>query len=281
MEADICLLLAAERSGTHLLRSLLANARGVVAPGEICNATVPQNRNAPTSFFRFRKQSCLEDPELFFPTEPVQRRLLDSFVDSLRSSYPGNALVVLDVKYAHVHNFNFFWWDPLEIPYLLQYAKRKPLKILHLVRNKVYRTAISGFYAHKTGVWRAKSEDQTKQIRISIDPSRLQSKAVLLARTIARFNSWLSRCPHLQISYEALTEDRSATLQLLQRYLELEHEISDSPGFVKTTPPLEEFVENYPEIVPLVDVDWTEIAKSSRKRRVVRPRLDPANGPHS
>jgi hypothetical protein len=211
----------------------------------------------------------------------VQRKLLDSFVDFLRSSYAGKALIVLDVKYAHVHNFNFFWWDPLESPYLLQYAKKKPLKILHLVRRKVYRTAISGFYAHETGVWRAKSEDQTKQIRLSIDPSRLQRKAVLLARTVARFDDWLSRCPHLQISYEALTEDRSATLQLLQRYLELEHEISDSPGFVKTTPPLEEFVENYREIVPLVDLDWTEIAKSTRKRRVVQPHLESATEPHN
>jgi LPS sulfotransferase NodH len=280
MKADICLLLAAERSGTHLLRSLLANVRGVVAPGEICNATVPQNRNARTSYFRFRKQACLEDPELFFPTEPAHRRLLDSFVDFLRSSHAGKALVVLDIKYAHVHNFNSFWCEPLETPYLLKYAKRKPLKILHLVRRKVYRTTISDFYAHKTGVWRAKSDDQTKQISISVDPSRLQSKAVLLARTIARFDSWLSRCPHLQISYEALTEDRPATLQLLQRYLELKHEISDNPGFVKTTPPLEDFVENYREIAPLVDLDWTEIAKSTRKRKVVRPNLDAASGPH-
>ena len=69
---------------------------------------------------------------------------------------------------------------------------------------------------------------------------------------------------------EALTEDRPATLQLLQRYLELEDEISDSPAFVKTTPPLQDFIENYQKILPLVDLDWTEIAKSAPKRRILR-----------
>src|SRR5947207_4090115 len=265
MNADICLLLAAERSGTHLLRSLLANARSVVAPGEICNATVPQNRDAKSSFFRYKQQACLEDHELFFPTEPVQRKLLDGFIDFLCSTYRDKALVVLDVKYAHVHNFNFFWWDPLDRPYLIQYAKRRPLKIVHLVRRKVYRTAISGFYANETGVWRAKSEEETRQIKISVDPKRLEKKAVLLARTIARFVGWLSRCPHLQIDYEDLTENREPVLRSLQSYLGLKHDIVDRPGFVKTTPPLEDTVENFHDIASLIDLDWKKLSGAGKR----------------
>lgn len=267
MATDICLLLAVERSGTHLLRSLLGNVRGVVAPGEVCNATVPQNRNAKTSYFRYRQQAYLENPELFFPTEPVQRKFLDGYMDSLRSSYPGKKLVVLDVKYAHVHNFNFFWWDPLEKPYLIQYAKRQRLKILHLVRRKVYRTAISGFYAGETGIWRAKSEEETRQIRITVDLEKLQKKALGIARTIARFEDWLSGSPHLQVDYEDLTENREHVLESLQSYLGLKHEIVDEPGFVKTTPPLEETIENYDEIESFLDLERQSVFPARKSRR--------------
>jgi LPS sulfotransferase NodH len=261
---EICLLLAAERSGTHLLRSLLANVRGVAAPGEICNATVAENRTAKASFFRYRQQACLEDPEFFFATEPTQRKLLDGFIGHLRSAYGGKALVVLDVKYAHVHNFNSFWWDPLDSPYLLQYAKRNRLKIVHLIRREVYRTAISGFYANETGVWRARSEQETRQIRIAVDPDKLQKKASLVARTIGRFDDWLSRVPHLQIDYEDLLENREAVLRSLQSYLGLKHEIADRPGFVKTTPPLEDSVENFSEIEPLLGLDWKSVSRARK-----------------
>jgi|SRR5579871_275401 len=269
MGPEVCLLLAVERSGTHLLRSLLANVRGVVAPGEICNATIPHNRSAKTSFFHYREEACRNDSEFFFPTEPVQRRLLDGFVDSLRANHSGKRLIVLDVKYAHVHNFNFFWWDPLEKPYLIQYAKRKRLKVLHLVRRKVYRTAISGFYASESGVWRAKSQEDTKQIRIAVDAERLEKKARAIARCIARFEDWLSACPHLQIDYEDLLEKRDSTLESLQTYLKLKQAIADEPGFVKTTPPLEDTIENFAEIEPLLDRNWKDLARKGKgnKRR--------------
>lgn len=267
----ICLLLAAERSGTHLLRSLLANVRGVAAPGEISNASIPESRTARASFFRYRQEAFLADPEFLFPTEPVQRKLLDGFIGQMRSAYHGRALLVLDVKYAHVHNFNFFWWDPLDTPYLLQYAKRNRLKIVHLIRREVYRTAISGFYASETGVWRARSEEDTRQIRIVVNPDRLQRKAGLVARTIHRFDEWLRRVPHLQIDYEDLVENREAVLRSLQSYLELKHEIADQPGFVKTTPPLEESIENFSEIEPLLGLDWKSVSRERKPRR--RPEM--------
>jgi len=272
-EPDICLLLAAERSGTHLLRSLLANVNGVAAPAEICNATVPNNRSAKSSFFAYRKQALLSDPELFFPTEPVQRQFLDGFLAHIRGENPKRSLVVLDIKYAHVHNFNFFWWDPLETPYLLQYAKWKRLKVLHLVRSKVYRTAISGFYAHQTGVWRAKTEQETRQIRITIDPQRLEKKAQSLARTIERFEAWLSHCPHHHISYESLSDNRAETLQRLGEYLGLAEPIADDPGFVRTTPVLEESIENFSAIESLVDLDWTVVSKPVRRAKLSAQRL--------
>ncbi|HEX3429328.1 MAG TPA: sulfotransferase [Rhizomicrobium sp.] len=274
MGAEVCLLLAVERSGTHLLRSLLGNVRAVVAPGEVCNATIPHNRTANSSFFRYREQACLADHELFFPTEPVHRRLLDGYLDFLRSSYAGKKLIVLDVKYAHVHNFNFFWWDPLEKPYLVQYAKRNGLKVLHLVRRKVYRTAISGFYANESGVWRAKSEHETKLIRIAVDRERLEKKARAIARSIARFEDWLSDCPHLEIAYEELTENRDASLASLQSYLGLKHPIADAPGFVKTTPPLEETIENFGEIESLLDLDWRDLRIGRRDKRRRQARHD-------
>src|SRR5436305_3715418 len=106
MNAQICLLLAAERSGTHLLRSILSTAPGVVAPGEICNAAQQPSGTGKLSFLSFRERICRSDSQFFFPSLPVQKTLMDRYCDFVRRSNKSSTIVVLDVKYSHVHNFN-------------------------------------------------------------------------------------------------------------------------------------------------------------------------------
>ncbi|HEY3776702.1 MAG TPA: sulfotransferase [Rhizomicrobium sp.] len=259
MAAEICLLLAAERSGTHLLRSLLANIPGVVAPAEVCNVSAAGARRARAGFHRFRRLLCEENPDFYFPTEPAQSEMLDRYFTFLRAEFPRSTMIVVDVKYSHVHNFNFYWWDLSERPYLLEFARKRHIKIIHLVRRKAYRTAISTIYASHSGVWRARAQEDLKDLRITVDLRKLERKAVRLARAIGQFEYWLGACPAFQITYEELTGQSEAELGKLQNFLELPARIENRPGFIRTTPSLETSIENFEEIAPLIDLDWRQL----------------------
>src|SRR5579872_2161765 len=63
MVAEVAILLAAERSGTNLFRSILSNTPGVSALPEVCNGTVAGR----LSFLKFREQASLQNPGNFYP----------------------------------------------------------------------------------------------------------------------------------------------------------------------------------------------------------------------
>ena len=258
MDTQICLLLAAERSGTHLLRSMLSTVPEVAAPGEICNAAQDPAGAGKLSFLKFRECACRADSQFFYPSLAAQETLLDRYCDFVRRN-TGNSMVVLDVKYSHVLNFNAFWWDYLEAPFLLQYARKHRFKIIHLVRRKVYRTAVSGLYAQVSGVWRAQSSDQLNAVQITVDRRKLDKRARQIVHQISLFEKWLHRCDFIDVTYEDLTAAPENSLSRLREFLGLRTGFSSSPGFIKTTPPLEEAVLNLSEISELLDLDWSDV----------------------
>jgi len=259
MSTDVVLLLAAERSGTHLLRSMLAANGDIAAPGEVCNAASEDIRTALTSFLRFRERACLADPDYFYPTVPVQMRLLDAYFARVREVHGRKPLSVLDIKYAHIHNFNAFWWDAISSPLLIDYARQHEMKIVHLVRERPYQTVISDMYARQSGVWRTKSSSELSAMKIAIEPARLEARTRLLVETIGTFEHWLRGCAVSRITYEALTRDAPACLASLAEFLELSEPIPARSGFLKTTPPYRDAIENYGEIAHLIDVDLARL----------------------
>jgi len=253
---EVCLLLANERSGTHFLRSLLNKVPTIAAAhGEIANAAWDGNRTSPLSFFRFREQASIADRRFFYPTPLVQRELLDNYFSHVVLLHPGNQSIVLDVKYSHVHNFNAFWWDVNSRPLLLQYAFERNFRIIHLIRKKPYQTVVSDFYAMASGVWQTKSKDELPSLRVNIDRRKLQERTIQLVKSIAAFRRWLQGCRVATIEYEGLTGNTNRTLAQLQKFLGLDNPIPPHSDQLRTTPPYEEAIENFPEIADLIEKD--------------------------
>lgn len=263
MTTQICLLFAAERSGTHLLRSILGKAPGVLAPGEVANVRALSSRTEETSFLKFRKERWLSAPENFFATSEMQGALLDNYFDHIRNTYAAQKYVVLDVKYSHVHNFNAGWWDPSSRPFLIEYARERRIKAIHLVRTKVYRTAISQLYTQESGVWRAESEAAVKTVQTEIARARLERRARAIAHSIFLFERWLSQCDQMKIIYEVLSASRAPALAALKDFLGLEEDFQAEPKFVRTTPPYDQSITNYKEIADLVDVRLAQFRQTS------------------
>ncbi len=260
VNTDICFLLATERSGTHLLRSFLNKMPDVTSPGEICNVGSSDIRSSDFSYLKFRAEACRNNPDFLYPTVNSQTTLLDEYLSLVKAVDRKRRLLVLDVKYSHVHNFNAFWWDMVSRPFLLDYVLKRKIKIIHLVRENVYQTAVSDIYAEKSGVWRAFRAEDLRKITISVGRDELTRKVRRLARNIALFEDWLAGLAHVRITYEELTSDTARCLNRVFEYLEITGDIPPEPGVLKTTPPYDQAIANLDEIADLLDLKLIDLS---------------------
>jgi hypothetical protein len=122
-------------------------------------------------------------------------------------------------------------------------------------------------------VWRARSPEELKHVQITASRRKLDKRAKQIVHQIELFERWLHRCEGIEITYEDLTEDTDPLLGRLREFLALESKFENSPGFLKTTPPLEEVILNLNEISDVLDLDWRD-AHTLLARRRTPPRDD-------
>jgi LPS sulfotransferase NodH len=256
--AELYILLAEQRSGTAFLKSMLSNAPGIATTGEICNPDLA-NRKSPASFLKFRANASIADEKFFYPTTEVQTELLDNYFNFVRSSLSHARHVVLDVKYSHVYNFHPCWWSVGSRPFLLDYAIRRRIRFIHLVREKPYQTAISNFYALGAKVWHVRNGEAVPSTKIKVDRTELQRRAADVANTVGLFTGWLNGAKQIRISYEALAEQTERTLAVLRDFCGLNVDIPAQSEYVKSTPPYEQVIENFGEIADLMDLDLQSV----------------------
>jgi hypothetical protein len=257
-KAKLFVLLAAERSGTHLFRSILTTNRAAFAPGEVANAGASVPPKSETNFFLFRKQAMLANEALFIPSVPSNQAIVAGFFDKFAATAAarGSKAAVCDIKYAHMVNFAGGWWDMMSRPFLIEWARRRDVHFLHLIRRRVTETCLSNLYAHHTGVWRTKSAAELKVSPMRVDRARLQQDVRRISRVIGLVRDWLAPCRHQEIYYEDLLDGASPSWVRMRALLG--HPIpAIRSDFLKTTPPLAEVIENYDDIA---DQLHTEIA---------------------
>lgn len=255
-----------------MLRSLLETVPGVLAPAEICNANSSGIRSDPSSYLRFRAQACAANADYFYPVMGTQLQLLDEYMAYLGRTLPDATWIVLDVKYSHVHNFNGAWWDFVSPPFLLEYARKRTIPVIHLVRENVYQTGISNIYAQKSGVWSARHAEDVPRTVIKIPRRLLERRVARLVRTIHQFEEWLSEYRHLRINYESLVASPAEVVMQIGAHLGFRGETLPTSAFVRTTPPYEEAVENFEELKHLVGITLREIKHDQREPRTRRRR---------
>ena len=86
----------------------------------------------------------------------------------------------------------------LFVRFYLEYVCKNQIKVIHLVRERPYRTVISSMYARKSGVWRTQSPSDIRLLKIRIERARLQEAALRLVKAINLFTEWLEACKTLK-----------------------------------------------------------------------------------
>jgi len=255
---QICILLAHQRSGTHFLRSMMGNAAGVAALGEICNPD-RANQRAGFSFLTFRADASMADQRFFYPTTEVQTELLDNYMAFLCRAFAPARHVILDVKYSHIYVFQPCWWSIISRPFFLHYAIERGIKFIHLVREKPYHTAISNLYALNSKKWQVRSGEELPSAKITVDRAALQDRAVNIAKSVSLCSEWLIGADQIRMSYEALVCQPAETLRNLRDFLGLKVDIPPRSEFIRMTPRYEEAIANFGEIADLLDLDLTTV----------------------
>jgi hypothetical protein len=251
--ANVIILLSHERSGSHLLGEYLNSLENVKVYDEVCNPDAIKPLKERASFFRFRYEAVQADPSLSLePTIEKHAAFVRSYFEYL-ASLRSEQTIVIDIKYGHVHNFEWCWWPILERPLLLRLCESANFGVLHLFRNNVVEAVASAMIADKTKVWHsweASSQGGSKTIKLPAQIVARQAK--LLERQNNWFKGWIGKNRKLSVTYEALAaklgQDADFDSQLAE-FVGGKRRESFSPRHQKVTRPLPEVIENYADVV--------------------------------
>lgn len=252
---SVVVLLSAERSGTHYLRSMLHNTGFFHAPGEVANANIGDANADESFFFKFSFDFAKENGPAEAHSPAGIQRLMDEYIDLLDSiSARENRIFLCDIKYSHVHNFNHFWWDAEQRPFLIDFLEYRNIPIIHLVREYVGNTAFSGIYAQHTQVWNTVNADEVKRVQIYVQAEEMDSEIIRISKSINTYTKWLGSVNNIvNVKYEDIVDDPSKSLKQIMKRFNLEAPEIQGSDFCKVTGRYSDIVENFDEVKDLLE----------------------------
>ena len=251
----LTILLSHERSGSHFLGEFIARLRNVEMLDEVGNPHAMVPGESPPSFFGFKHEYLLKNPDLMLrPTRDRQAAFVSDYFDHLTGLRPTKQGVVVDIKYGHVQLFEKNWWPIFERPFLFNVAEECGVRILHLYRSNVVEATASSMIADARGVWHSwqKKDDATLPKTFTLDPKHLTQKARLLEFQIRWFQAtFIGNCERMTVTYEQLVAELGVEKSLgkdIARFVGGATGDAYEPRHQKVTPPLYEVIENYQEV---------------------------------
>ncbi|MBV8978795.1 MAG: hypothetical protein JOZ13_15595 [Alphaproteobacteria bacterium] len=250
--SKIFLLLSHERSGSHLVGDYIGSLDNYRMVDEVCNPNAVRPAKHAESFHRFKYDYLIRDPA--FMLEPSVERLnefLAGFFDHLARLRATHDIVV-DIKYGHVQNFEWWWCPPLVRPFLFNFCQNRNIGLLHLYRSNVVEATVSAMIADKRKVWHSwqagAEADGAK--RFALPAAEVVRRAKLLQGQTQLFKDWTIGTRKLEFTYEYISPllDAGAVedggigefLGAASAKFKLRHQ--------KVTPPLQAVVENFDEL---------------------------------
>lgn len=206
--ADLTILLAHERSGSHLLGEVISSFGNVWVFDEVCNADAIRPDRDPASFHRFRRDWLNANAEAPAGFEP-QIRFVDDYFAHL-AGLGGGRPTVVQIKYGHIHHFEAMWWPIFRQPFLFGHLERRDIGLIHLWREDVARAAISDQVAKARRLWKVVEGgvDPETLAPVTLDAAAVVEDARLLARQQACISGeWIGGARVYEVTYEGLVED--------------------------------------------------------------------------
>lgn len=231
-------IVGTQRSGTTVLRSVLGTHPKVTSFGEVF---LPRHVDLEECFYYFRNKKQQDDPEW----EPDPTVLLREFLEYL-ANRAGTPHVVFDCKYQFIREPLLPGSAPLHV--LLH---QEGVRMIHLVRENVLATYVSGLLSGRTKVWATEHPEEIPDRTVEVPVGDLVEKLTGRLNEINGFRQILEPYAPLTLTYEYLFVGGRVpqdTLEAIASHLGVENEFVATPDYKKIGLPLHMAIRNYPSV---------------------------------
>ncbi len=205
------MLLATQRSGTHMLRSLLATGADLQVLPEVFHgrpgATFRMPHGLPR-FFEFVEAGS--GPDCGRGNPEAGPALVSSYLDQLAEAAPaGCRAQVMDIKYNSLHHAEGAWSTPSSPPRMLWILKQRGSALLHLVREDVVALTCSQVRADATGVFVLLDPECPSAPPVRCEPGEFLERLRRNRDDRRVVEAWIGVCGFevCEIGYESLFQD--------------------------------------------------------------------------
>lgn len=252
---NVAILLATQRTGTHLLKGAI-DSHPLIA-GPFSEAFYQDYDSDPANFFHYMLQRAQADPTCMLPHRRIeffQNYLQDLPVICQKPN------IVLDIKYNSVHHVHTVWQAPFETPPLFKVIRNNNYPIIHLLRKNLLKTVVSNMRAQKLKQFQRLSDESADTAVIHVDPQTVLQYLDILKRFHSTIEGFISGYPHvLALYYEDIflqsqgTSDQTSLnpepLRQIAALFNLEPNFNLQPLTKKlTSSDLKEAIVNYDEL---------------------------------
>ncbi len=253
---EVLLLLAAQRSGTHLLGSILNSHPAICSLDEVLNPNPKAAEVLPLRYHLYLKERMQKNPEDCTPLHG--KAMFHDYVDRIEDSYPDQRHILLDIKYDQLHQIPVETHELQAPPPVLKIFFNRKTKIIHMVRRNILKAVVSMYTAHASQRFAAYSEAEKHESKISIDTITLLRDLEQRRDSVARASSLLQRRSDrtLSLYYEDLCDPAPdgnlvspESVRQIAQFLDLENRFSLKPHIVKQgSNQLADMIENWEEV---------------------------------
>ena len=251
-------LIAKQRSGTNYLRSLLVSTGKFFDCDEVvhpqgCDPLGPENFN----YLRFHHMLLEEKPELWLPSYENQQEVFYRYLEFVEKNTPQDKLLIIDVKYNAVHNFNSVWQSPLSMPFLLTMLNELDIPIIHLVRKNIFRCYVSELAASVSGLYLLKESRRPILSKVTIEASKIIEELRNRKEEIDWFRRHIDCCKYkLELQYEDFSDSAEMFIKNVKPQLESFLNIA-LPSYAQSSVyriigDAREIIDNYDEVISTV-----------------------------
>ena len=234
------IILGRSRTGSNFLRGLLNSCSGVKVFGEVFKN--PEKVEWGIDGYRESKRArdqYLTDPAAFLQSEIFGKRSVDKSAVGFKLFY----------YHAQTEPWDRIWTSLLS---------DRTVHILHMKRKNILRTFLSRTRAGETDAWVRLSDNEEQPMpRIHLSYQECLSEFVQTRRQEQEFDLLFAEHPLLEITYEDLSEDYSAELCRIQKFLGLPQEDVKPTTYKQSRDSLDHAIVNYQELkAKFTDSPW-------------------------
>lgn len=239
-------ILAVPRTGSTMLSRSLNKHSEIFCGEEIFHFSF--RKNSGTNQFKFFKiklfskklNYVINYPFTFFR---IKKFLNQFFTNRRKENY-------------QARGFKLMYYQTLYLPGLLTFLKENNIKVILLLRENIFKNAISDMRARQTGIYHKHQKPgpaTSTMPRFKVSISRLKNTMARIQHQKSQLEKIIKDFDHLRLSYEEITEQWSNSIKKIETFLKVTEEPLEAVTSKLNSDNLKEMISNYNDVA-----DWLE-----------------------